>query len=46
MEDNTMKKYNLWKSEYTGVIYELPVDFMPTYLNGWQLVGTIEKEED
>lgn len=33
---------NLWKSVYTNMVYEMPVDWLPTY-SGWELVGTIEK---
>lgn len=39
-----MKKVNLWKSEYTGQVYELPVDVLPQF-GGWQLIATIEKED-
>ena len=38
-----MKKYNLWRSVYTGQIIEAPVDFLPKF-GGWDLIGTIEKE--
>lgn len=34
---------NVWKSEYTDQMYEMPVDWMPQY-DGWTLVGTIEKQ--
>lgn len=37
-----MKKYNLWKSEYTNEVYELPTDILPKF-GGWILLGTIEK---
>ena len=37
-----MKKYNLWKSIYTGQIYEAPIEWMPQY-GGWELIGTITK---
>lgn len=33
-------KYNLWKSIYTGCIYEIPADVLPKF-GGWELVGTI-----
>lgn len=33
---------NLWKSVYTNMVYEMPVDWLPIY-SGWELVGTIEK---
>ena len=36
-------KVNLWKSEYTNEVYEMPTDWMPQY-DGWQLIGTIEKD--
>ena len=38
-----MKKYNLWKSLYTGEIYEMELDWEPSF-GGWELTGTIEKE--
>lgn len=38
-----MKKFNLWKSEYTGEIYEMPTDWVPKF-GGWVLIGTIEKQ--
>lgn len=37
-----MKKYNVWKSIYTGIEYEVPVDESPKY-DGYILVRTIEK---
>jgi hypothetical protein len=39
-----MKKYNLWKSIYTGEVYEIPVDieYLPKF-GGWELIGTIWK---
>ena len=37
-----MKK-NLWKSVYTGNVYEMPTDWMPKHA-GWELVGTVEKK--
>lgn len=41
-----MKQYNLWKSLYTGCVYEMPLDFLPDpRAKGWELVGTIEKED-
>lgn len=36
-------KYNLWKSVYTGVVYEISTDWLPQY-GGWELVGTIIKQ--
>ena len=41
-----MKKlFNLWKSTYTGKVYELPADYMPSVMyGGWEIIGTIEKE--
>lgn len=33
-------KMNLWKSEYTGEIYEMPTDWIPQY-GGWTLIGTV-----
>ena len=38
-----MKLVNLWKSTLSGVVYEMPVDWLPQF-GGWDLVGTIEKE--
>lgn len=35
-------KVNLWKSVYTGQIYEAPADWLPKF-GGWELVGTIIK---
>lgn len=35
---------NLWKSTYTNEVYKMPVDWMPKF-GGWELVGTIEKED-
>lgn len=37
-----MKTYNLWKSVYTGEVYEMDVDWLPQF-GGWELIGTIEK---
>lgn len=39
----TKMKMNLWKSTLSGVVYEMPVDWLPQF-GGWELVGTIEKE--
>lgn len=39
-----MKK-NLWKSVYTGNVYEMPVDWMPKFA-GWELVGTVKKKSE
>lgn len=36
-------KYNLWKSVYSGEIYEMPIDWLPKF-GGWELIGTIEKQ--
>lgn len=36
-------KYNLWKSVYTGMVYEISADWLPQY-GGWELVGTIIKQ--
>lgn len=33
-------KVNVWKSIYTGQIYEMPTDFIPKYSNGWVLIDT------
>jgi len=30
---------NIWMSEYTGITYEAPVDWVPQY-GGWILIGT------
>lgn len=38
-------KVNLWKSIYTGKVYEMPVDWVPQF-GGWELVGTIEKTKN
>jgi len=38
-EDNKMK-FNLWRSEYTGATYKMPIDWLPQF-GGWQLVATI-----
>lgn len=35
-------KVNIWKSIYTGCLYEMPIDWLPKF-GGWQLVATIEK---
>jgi len=35
-------KMNLWRSTYTGEIYEMPLDWMPKY-GGWELIGTVTK---
>ena len=37
-----MKKFNLWKSVYSGQVYEMPLDWLPQF-GGWELIGTIEK---
>jgi len=37
-------KYNLWKSEYTGQIYKMPVDWQPQF-GGWVVVGTVESDK-
>lgn len=37
-----MRKYNIWKSIYTGIEYEVPVE-EPVLEMGYELVGTIEK---
>ena len=34
-------KMNLWKSLYTGWVYEMDINWMPK-CGGWELVGTIE----
>lgn len=33
-------KFNLWRSEYTGETYKMPIDWLPQF-GGWQLVATI-----
>ena len=38
-----MKKVNIWKSVYTGVEYEMPIDWLPTF-GGWELVRTEIRE--
>lgn len=35
-------KFNLWKSDYTDEVYEMPTDWMPKF-GGWTMIGTIEK---
>lgn len=37
-------KMNVWKSIYTGEVYEMPMDWMPQF-EGWELIGTVEKQE-
>lgn len=37
-----MKTYNIWKSVYTNIVYEMPVDWLPQF-GGWELIGTIER---
>ena len=37
-------KMNVWKSIYTGEVYEMPMDWMPKF-GGWELIGTVEKQE-
>ena len=34
-------KMNLWKSVYTGWVYERDIDWLPKF-GGWELIGTIE----
>ena len=36
-------KMNLWKSTLSGVVYEMPIDWLPQF-GGLELVGTIEKD--
>ena len=39
-----MKKLvNIWKSTYSGEIYEMDVDWLPKF-GGWDLIGTREVE--
>jgi len=33
---------NLWKSTLSGVVYEMPADWLPQF-GGWELVGTVQK---
>lgn len=35
-------KMNVWRSTYTGEVYEMPMDWMPQF-DGWELIGTVEK---
>lgn len=35
-------KVNVWRSVYTGEVYEMPLDWFPSF-DGWELLGTIEK---
>lgn len=37
-----MKKYNVWRSTLSGMVYEMDLDWMPRF-GGWELLGTIEK---
>lgn len=37
-------KVNVWKSTYSNEIYEMPIDWLPKF-GGWELLGTIEKED-
>ncbi len=39
-----MKKWNLWKSEYTGWVYPQPTDLLPKY-GGWTIIGTVESDK-
>ena len=41
-ENEKMKKVNLWKSVYTGEIYNASVDWFPKF-GIWELVGTEEQ---
>lgn len=41
--EKKMKKVNIWRSEYTGEIYKMPVDWLPKF-GGWQLIGTEEED--
>lgn len=38
-----MKKVNLWRSVYTGNVYEADTNWLPKF-GGWELIGTIEKK--
>lgn len=33
--------YSYWKSEYTGVIYQMPIDWLPDF-GGWVKVTEAE----
>ena len=35
-------KVNVWKSLYSNMTYEMPLDWLPQF-GGWELIGTIEK---
>lgn len=35
---------NVWRSIYTGEVYEMPMDWIPKF-GGWELIGTVEKQE-
>ena len=39
-----MKKVNIWRSTYSGQVYEMPVDWLPDY-GGWELVATELRED-
>ena len=41
--EKKMKKVNIWRSEYTGEIYKMPIDWLPKF-GGWQLIGTEEED--
>ena len=34
------KKVNLWRSIYTGTVYQMELDWLPQY-GGYDLLGTI-----
>lgn len=36
-------KVNVWKSLYSNMTYEMPLDWLPQF-DGWELIGTIEKQ--
>ena len=36
---------NIWKSDYSDEIYEMPIDWFPKF-GGWTLLGTVEKESE
>jgi hypothetical protein len=40
-----MKKVNIWRSTYSEQVYEMPVDWIPSY-DGWELVATELREDN
>ena len=40
-----MKFVNIWKSTPSGMVYEMPTDWLPRF-GGWELLGTEERPEE